>query len=125
MLESFTLTQLQPLQQRLAPLKSKWGLIKSYATQTSQGYPLAAKVGILVVFLMGLWMVSSLIKPKRLEEELGLPVISGSRTLEKDFVAVIERGRQMVSGSTSAPTVPTQPAAQICFHTNRLSVVPR
>lgn len=101
MLESLTLNQLQPLQKTLAPLKLQWRLIKAYAARSNQEYPLAASIILLGFFFMSLWMVSHLMRHKRLEEELGLPVISGSRTLEKDFVAVIERGRQMVSRSTN------------------------
>lgn len=96
MLESLTSRHLQILQQTLAPLNSQWRFIKACAARTSQEHPMLAAVGSFVVLFMGLCLVSSLMRPKRLEKELGLPVISGSRTLEKDFVAVIERGRQMV-----------------------------
>lgn len=103
MLESLTSRYLHILQQTLAPLRSQWRFINAWAARTSQEHPVASNVGLLVVLFMSLWIVDSLMRPKRLEKELGLPVISGSRTLEKDFVAVIERGRQMVSQLTSVP----------------------
>jgi hypothetical protein len=51
-----------------------------------------------LIFVVGLfWTISVLTRPRRLDKELGLPLIGGSRTLKNDFAAVVERGRQMVS----------------------------
>lgn len=116
MLGSLTSKQLQTLQQTLALLRSQWRLIKAYAAQTNEEYPLTTNVGLFVLFLLSLWMISSVKRPERLEKELGLPVISGSRTLEKDFVAVIERGRQMVSRAPLRQLI--KASAHTCSHAN-------
>ncbi|KAI1174430.1 cytochrome P450 [Nemania sp. FL0916] len=95
MLESF-IEQWQIMRQAFAPMRlSRWQLAKLFAAQINRDYPVAAKVVVALVLAWLYWIVSVLVKPRRLEKELGLPVISGSRTLKKDFAAVVERGRQM------------------------------
>lgn len=97
MLESL-LEQYRIMRQAFAPLRlSRWQLTKLFAAQVDRDHPVAAKIGLVLFLSLVFWVVSSLTRPRRLEKELGLPVISGSRTLEKDFAAVVERGRQMVS----------------------------
>lgn len=115
MLES-SIEQWQIMRQAFAPLiLSRWQVTKLFAAQINRDYPVAAKVGLVFFLSVVFWIVSSLTRPRRLENELGLPVISGSRTLEKDFVAVIERGRQMVSTHNLVPT-----RAQAHIHANRV-----
>lgn len=93
MLESLT-EQWETMWQNSTPLRvpPSWGL----AVQMNREYPVVAKIALVVFLSMMFWMVSFLTGPKRLEKTLGLPVVSGSRTLKKDFVAIIEDGRQMV-----------------------------
>lgn len=102
--------------QAFAPLTlSRWQMTKLFAVQMNQDYPVVAKLG-LIFFLSAVFsIVSFLTRPRRLEKKLRLPVISGSRTLEKDFVAVIERGRQMVSTRNLLPT-----RMQAYIHANRV-----
>ncbi|KAH8723145.1 cytochrome P450 [Phaeosphaeriaceae sp. PMI808] len=95
MLESL-IEQWQIMRQAFAPMRlSRWQLAKLFAAQINRDNPTAAKV-VAALFITGLfWMISVLTRPKQLEKQLGLPVVSGSRTLKNDFAAVIERGRQM------------------------------
>jgi low temperature requirement protein LtrA len=96
MLESL-IEQWQIMRQAFAPMRlSRWQLVKLFTAQIHRDNPVAAKIAALL-FIAGLfWAVSVLTRPKRLDKKLGLPLIGGSRTLKKDFAAVIERGRQMV-----------------------------
>jgi hypothetical protein len=86
------------MRQAFAPMRlSRWQLAKLFAAQIHRDNPVAAKVGV-VLFVVGFfWIVTVLTRPRRLDKELGLPLIGGSRTLKNDFAAVVERGRQMVS----------------------------
>jgi hypothetical protein len=90
--------QWQIMRQAFAPMRlSRWQLAKLFAAQVHRDNPVAAKVAVLI-FVVGLfWTISVLTRPRRLDKELGLPLIGGSRTLKNDFAAVVERGRQMVS----------------------------
>lgn len=99
------------IEQWQIPLRpSRWQLTKLFAAQINRDHPVAAKVGLVLFLSLVFWIVSFLTRPRRLEKELGLPVVSGSRTLEKDFVAVIERGRQMVSAYYLPRSYPHQAA---------------
>jgi len=97
MLESL-IEQWQIMRQAFAPMRlSRWQLTKLFAAQVNRDHPIGAKLAVLLFAVTLFWMVSAVTRPRRLEKELGLPVVNGSRTLKKDFAAVIERGRQMVS----------------------------
>jgi len=94
------------MRQAFAPLRlSRWQLVKMFAAQINRDHPVTAKLVAILVLVAGYWIVSAMTRPKGLAKRLGLPVIKGSRTLEKDFAAVIERGRQMVG--TSRPSART------------------
>lgn len=90
--------QWQVMRQAFAPLRlSRWQLTKLFAAQINRDYPVAAKVCVALSLAWVYWIISVLAKPKRLEKQLGIPVVSASKDHSKDFAAVIERGRQMVS----------------------------
>jgi hypothetical protein len=88
------------MRQAFAPLRlSRWQLVKMFAAQINRDHPVTAKLVAILVLAATYWIISVVTRPKGLDKRLGLPVIKGSRTLEKDFAAVVERGRQMVSTS--------------------------
>ncbi|KAH8168088.1 hypothetical protein CIB48_g167 [Xylaria polymorpha] len=88
--------QWQVMRQAFAPLRlSRWQLTKLFAAQINRDYPVAAKVCVALSLAWVYWIISVLAKPKRLEKQLGIPVVSASKDHSKDFAAVIERGRQM------------------------------
>lgn len=90
MLESLV-EQWHIMRQAFAPMSlSRWQLAKLFAAQINRNYPIGAKVVSFLVLAGLFWILSVLPRPRRLEKQIGLPVIRGSRSLKNDFAAVIE-----------------------------------
>ncbi|KAK5996029.1 Cytochrome P450 monooxygenase phmB [Cladobotryum mycophilum] len=87
--------QWQVMRQAFAPLRlTRWQLTKLCAAQIFRDYPAIATLLVLLVAVLLLWLVNVLIRPKRLEKVIGLPVLGASKILKNDLLSVIEEGKR-------------------------------
>lgn len=92
----------QATQQSLRPLRlTRWQLAKLFAAQINRDYPISAKLAILFIVGLFLYVVSVVTRPRRLGNLLGLPVLSGSRNRKDSLLDIVKEGKQKVKSEHS------------------------